>query len=318
MGSLTLGHDTEFFLAKDGKIIPATREIIPGTKKEPFKIGDNAFLQLDNVLGEITCDPSMSSSHFMDKCTETRYEVEKYLERLGYDAVFQSHHHFNPDDLMTPWARVAACEPDFAADLDDKNKPMSRKLFQTLRSASGHVHIGIDRPLDANEVLQYVRGLDFALAPLMLNAPDGFERRKLYGQAGRFRFKPYGFEYRTPDNWWFGANSPHELPYHMYSTINQVITTPMNSDLWIDINDRHSKLCSAINRGDKEAVESIIQMVGFYRLKVSKTDSLKKSGYPVFTLNSNEELLASIQSHSAGVDFGAFEEDEEDENEGMI
>ena len=305
---ITMGHDTEFFLARDGKIVPADRSIIPGTKKNPVSIGNFAHLQLDNVLGELTCAPAGGASQFMDDCSNSLWELQRFLEPKGYTAVFQSHHHFSEGDLMTPHARVAACEPDFASDLDDPMKPMNRGLFETLRTASGHIHIGCNRPLDATEVLQYVRGFDFAMAPLMLEAPDGFERRKLYGQAGRFRFKPYGFEYRTPDNWWFGA-AADEQPYHIYSTARQIMSTPDHSDMWFDINHKHSDLCAAINAGNKGLVETIIADVGFYRVKVhGSIRNALVDGNPM-----SEYLENSASAHSFL--FGDQPDEPEDELE---
>jgi hypothetical protein len=78
----------------------------------------------------------------------------------------------------------------------------------TTRVGSGHIHIGgIDDFNDVKRraVVQWMdrfEGLSCAIQDLQEEGNP--HRRRFYGQAGRYRLKPYGVEWRTPSNlnWW--------------------------------------------------------------------------------------------------------------------
>ena len=116
---LGVGTDIEFFGKKKGKIIPLDASIVPGTKDKPEQIGETAFLQLDNVLGEITFEPSYSAAEFYDKVIASKREVGTFLSSKGISPVYKSAHFFNPNDLQSVEALTAGCEPDFAANDDE-------------------------------------------------------------------------------------------------------------------------------------------------------------------------------------------------------
>jgi hypothetical protein len=72
------------------------------------------------------------------------------------------------------------------------------------RWGGGHVHVTLpENCRNERTVIRSIRNID-AIAGValvsMVGAWDDTERRLYYGQAGEFRTKPYGFEYRTPSN----------------------------------------------------------------------------------------------------------------------
>jgi hypothetical protein len=77
-----------------------------------------------------------------------------------------------------------------------------------MRTASGHLHIGLEKDADiTNEAhqLKYAtlaKHLDLFLGLRSLEWDKDTKRRQLYGNPGAVRFKPYGVEYRVLSNAW--------------------------------------------------------------------------------------------------------------------
>lgn len=86
-----------------------------------------------------------------------------------------------------------------------------------IRSAGGHIHIGLQSPLA--DMVRYNQLDEAALPPLPTlvpildfvvgntcvlidKDPRQAERRKVYGRAGEFRLPKHGLEYRTLSNFW--------------------------------------------------------------------------------------------------------------------
>jgi hypothetical protein len=96
------------------------------------------------------------------------------------------------------------CDPDFNAwDHGAANEPPD--MFQPLRTAGGHLHIGwnVDEREHQIKAMALVKQLDCFLGLWSLRLDtNGALRRSLYGKAGAFRLKPYGVEYRVLSNFW--------------------------------------------------------------------------------------------------------------------
>lgn len=229
------GTDPEFMLKdKDGNYISAI-DIIVGTPEHRLKIGEHEFYY-DNVLAEFAVKPATSKKQALDhlkECLEFLAEVVN-----PYKLVVQAYQKY-PDNIWDalneatkePIAAIAGCAIDRCGYLV-KDMEAPKKLIETTteRSGGGHVHIGDER-------LHRDYGLWLApsvvMMDLLIGIPSLFidkdrtspKRRKLYGQAGRFRICSYGLEYRTPGNFWLSSPRLAGLMYDLCEFVCNLVST---------------------------------------------------------------------------------------------
>lgn len=208
---ISIGADPEFFVAKNNKPVSAVN-LVPGDKKNPFKVGYGA-VQVDGMALEFNINPAKGMDGFlfnldkvMNKIMEMVPDYEYYnspVAEFGKEYIDQQ-----PDV-----AKALGCEPDYNAYTMDINpRPDADTPFRT---ASGHIHIGWTQDVDPlhpdhfKACARLARRLDYNLGvPSLLWDPDN-RRRALYGKAGAFRPKPYGMEYRVLSNVWL---TPEDNP----------------------------------------------------------------------------------------------------------
>lgn len=196
--TMRLGCDPEVFLVnQQGKFI-AINGYINADKNNPLQVPDMAqgfTLQEDNVSLEYGIPPAATSKEFQEYISAV---MEKSRSWLPPDVDFSksSCTIFEEDQLQHPMSRVFGCEPDYCAYTKQAN-PKPVPPHPGMRSAGGHIHVETD--LDPVEV---VKAMDVFLGVPSVLMDDGKERKKLYGKAGAFRYKPYGVEYRTLSNFW--------------------------------------------------------------------------------------------------------------------
>lgn len=200
----TIGADPELFLKdNNGKFISGVG-IIPGTKEEPFPIDQQGHaIQLDNVAAEFCIPPAKNKYDFSRSISETLIHLEKRAREVNLKLAEKcSAANFDEDQLQTWQAVTFGCDPDYNA-WTKKQNPKPSCDNPNLRSAGGHVHVGVTyddgTPIPAHEI---ARAMDLFLGVPSLDRDKDTLRRKLYGKAGAFRPKPYGAEYRTLGNWW--------------------------------------------------------------------------------------------------------------------
>ena len=298
------GTDVEFLGERDGVIIPLSPDIIPGTKENKVRIGDVAYIELDNVLGEITFDPSANRIKFRERVEISKQEVVDFLKPLGITPVYKSHHIFRPTELLTPWAMAIGCKPDQAADLNDECKEISPSLFRRMRTPGGHMHISVPEPITAIEVIQRVRALDFAIGAPLAMMQGGRQRRLMYGQGGRFRFTTYGdltgFEYRTPDCWWYGQENSN-LAANIFKIVERTMQLQLNHDGFNWINKNHSRLCTALNTDNTTVMQEMVEQQPFYSLSMPPEGIPEYDPHKMFTSTS-----VSMPSSMEGTGFADF------------
>ena len=188
--NITLGTDPEFFLFDKtiSKIVPAVG-LIGGSKYEPLIIPSGEAVLEDNVMVEFTTTICKNASELTDSINRA---LKHLREKLGtrYDFVFNATHNFDWQDLTTEQAMLFGCELDYNAYTKKANTPPDSSK-ESLRSCSGHVHIGFEDPT-LKKAIDLVKLLDLYLGVPSVLLDEDRERRKLYGRAGCFRPKPYG------------------------------------------------------------------------------------------------------------------------------
>ena len=203
---VAIGTDIELFLYDNEKagIVPCVG-ILEGTKEKPFQpegYGKGYAIQEDNVMVEYNIPPVATTPEFMTAVRNGRTMVAKELSKrhgglysLDYRTVS---HKFKARELQSPQAKLIGCEPDFDAYEGGsiRTNPPAPGL---VRSCGGHIHLGGDFNCP-DWVAALFAELFIGMRGRVHNKQS--ERSKWYGKPGIFRPKPYGIEYRTPDNSW--------------------------------------------------------------------------------------------------------------------
>lgn len=209
MEGLTFGCDPELFVfdTRKEKFVCADG-LIPGTKEEPYPV-KNGAVQVDGMAAEFNIDPVSTFEDFRRNVKSVMKQLEKMLPD-GHILVTTPHVVFDEDVWKeAPYrAKKLGCSPDFNAWTGAVNPPPKDKAMPTLRTASGHLHIGWTQDASMSDSLyvkscrDLVRQLDYYLGVWSVSVDKDPVRRRLYGKAGAMRFKPYGTEYRVLSNFW--------------------------------------------------------------------------------------------------------------------
>lgn len=218
--TISIGADPELFVRSltSGKIVSA-HDLIPGTKEKPYAVYGGA-VQVDGVAAEFNVDPSQSAEQFVARI-ETVMSVLRSM-MPGHELVTQPCVVFDKDYFysLPEKTRELGCNPDWNAWTERTNP--APDAGTTMRTASGHIHIGWDTNQDINDpywmedCFTVVKQLDYYIGAVSLLWDNDGRRRELYGKAGACRVKPYGVEYRVPSNRWL--ISPKLMKFVWYAS----------------------------------------------------------------------------------------------------
>jgi hypothetical protein len=240
-----IGADPELFL-HDGKKFISSIGRIGGTKSEPKRLLGDFALQEDNVTVEYNIPACETPDKFVWANMLMLDHIEKVAKSQGLKSVIASSAVFDDAELSTPEARVFGCDPDFDAwELMPNPRPTCAN--ENLRSAGGHIHIGIEA--SSRQKIQIVRALDLMLGVQLAFMDPASERRALYGKAGACRIKPYGVEYRTPSNVWLSDESLMENVASIAYRVSQGI----EPEILKAANTLEKQIKLAINELDEKA-----------------------------------------------------------------
>jgi len=222
MQGLKFGCDPELFVMDpDGEFVCADG-LIPGTKEHPHPV-EHGAVQVDGMAAEFNIDPVTNYKDFRRNVLAVRRQLAEMLPN-GYKLVTTPSVVFTDKvwDSSPDEAKVLGCSPDFNAWTGCPNPP-PKPPVKTLRTASGHLHVGwldndanIGDPLYIKSACDLVKQLDWYLGAWSTRIDSDNTRRSLYGKAGAMRFKPYGVEYRVLSNFWL------ENEYRMLNTWNRM------------------------------------------------------------------------------------------------
>lgn len=206
---ITIGADPELFVRnRETKMLVSAHDLLPGTKESPYKVAYGA-VQVDGVAAEFNIEPAADETHFTYFCTEVRGSLQTMLGSK-YELVMEPVAVFDPVywDGLPKKPKELGCNPDFNAWTASVNPAPDASASPTMRTASGHIHIGWGDGFDVNDAGHFqdccvvAKQMDYWLGIHSLLWDDDPRRRTLYGKAGCFRPKPYGVEYRTMSNKW--------------------------------------------------------------------------------------------------------------------
>lgn len=219
----TIGADPEFFVKRFGKLVSA-HGLIAGTKEAPMPVKYGA-VQVDGMALEFNIDPAADFKSFERNMVNVLGQITAMVP--GYEVFIEPVAEFGLEYLsqQSEEAQELGCNPDFNAYTKTTNPRPDPKM--PFRTASGHVHIGWHKePVDPNDpnhleaCYALTKTLDlFIGAPSLLWDKDD-KRRQLYGQAGAFRPKSYGMEYRVLSNKWIDNPLWRKFVYH--NTLNAI------------------------------------------------------------------------------------------------
>lgn len=196
-----IGCDAEFFGKKNGRHVSLIGRV-GGTKADPRKTKHGA-VQEDNVAAEINTIPASTEDELVSNVAAVIEDLKEIVEpqEIEIDTTSASAM-FDDSELEHPDAKRFGCDPDFDAWLAEMRE-MPTDVPPNLRTCGGHIHFGYKFKDGVNAILDFVKWCDVFLAlPAVAAGVEDATRKKLYGQAGTFRVKPYGVEYRTLSNFW--------------------------------------------------------------------------------------------------------------------
>jgi hypothetical protein len=203
--TVLVGADPEVFVRDKFGRFRSAHGLIPGTKKDPYAVQDGA-VQVDGMALEFNITPAKTRDEFIHHIGSVMGQLAAMVP--DYTLVVEPTAKFHGNHMRTlpEEALELGCEPDFNAYTGGENpRPDNRT---TMRTAAGHVHIGITEGADVkseehmNRCITLIKYLDVFLGLPSLLWDNDNKRRSMYGKAGAFRPKPYGAEYRTLSNRW--------------------------------------------------------------------------------------------------------------------
>lgn len=231
---ILFGADPELILTDGKRHVPAWR-VTKGTKESHVTLhpSTNVSVHADGVALEYNFPPANAKT-FSTVAKNALHEVAvlalsaKLEIKLGATA-----DGFDAADLMHPLALMTGCDPDFCAYSEYPTIP--RNLMPPspngIKFFGGHIHIGYPVDLIPPHALARVMDALYYLQEVAYD-PQG-PRREFYGQAGVFRPKAYGLEYRTPSNFWVASSSRiQSITQRMVAFFDLLMRSPKRVNEW--------------------------------------------------------------------------------------
>lgn len=244
----TVGADPEVFVTNDNGLVSA-HNMVGGTKEEPQPV-KNGAVQVDGMALEFNIDPCKNQRQFVSRIKNVMGQLEGMIPE-GHKLEIASTANFGKEyiDQQPDEAKILGCDPDYNAYTGGVNPAPDADM--PFRTAAGHIHIGWGDDMDVNDpnlieaCKTLVKNLDAFVGFPSLILDEDNERRKLYGQAGAYRPKPYGVEYRVLSNFWLKNEAYMKW---VYQAVRKAIIQSMEYGA---VNDRFQLFVQEhINKGD--------------------------------------------------------------------
>jgi hypothetical protein len=230
----TFGSDPELLVVKQG-VPKSAIGVVQGSIENRISIKGHQFYY-DNVLAECAIKPGKNKKEVLKHFKEA---LQIYADMVKpFELSPTACAEFPSWELEDKDARKVGCAPDYCAyEMKLKDPPKEAIESGNLRSCGGHVHLGSD--LLAGEgpepiLAIYLLDLFVGVPSLWLDHdPSSSRRRAIYGQAGRYREKDYGIEYRSLGNFWLSGPELTGLIYDLCMFVQDFIQKGGGWDLWV-------------------------------------------------------------------------------------
>jgi hypothetical protein len=264
---ISLGSDPEVFaINPNGEVTTSLAAGIQGDKQNVFDIGDGYSIHKDNILVELNVPISNTKEEFIATMLEGWKKLLKAMAPFSYRIA--SSLEIDEDILAgDPNASEFGCDPDICAWTGKSKRPSDNSASDTLRTAGGHIHIGFSGESDLDFNIRLVKILDILLGIPSVVLDEDNRRRGIYGQAGSFRHKPYGLEYRSLSNFW--VNSPQLIDW-IWNSVETALDIAQ-SDFVIDESSDAQLIQDCINDSDIELVKHFDKI---YKLEIHEIREL--------------------------------------------
>jgi hypothetical protein len=200
-----LGCDPEIFLLDQNEKFFSAIDTFGGTKARPrplLELGTGFCVQEDNVALEFNIPPSDGKEVFVKNVNSIiNFLADAAKDQFGCLFSTESAALWPEEQLTDIRALEFGCDPDYNA-WTGKQNPRPKAADWRLRSAGGHVHVGVEEKLDRAQKRRLIRLMDLHLGVPSVVMDKGDMRKEMYGKHGAMRFKSYGVEYRTLSNFW--------------------------------------------------------------------------------------------------------------------
>lgn len=205
------GADPELFIrnTKNNRFISA-HDIIPGTKKEPFKVARGA-VQRDGVAAEFNIDPAPTFDEFKFNIDTVVAQLTEMVKdhNPNYELVALPTAKFGPKyfENLPEESKELGCDPDFNA-INGLENPRPDPNGKPFRTGGGHFHLGWTKDADVSDIGHIrdcrvvINNIHRVMASFETRWDKDTKRRNLYGKPYSYRPKHFGVEYRYLSNAW--------------------------------------------------------------------------------------------------------------------
>lgn len=233
-----IGSDPEFGVVNQAGTPSSVIGILPGNKKKPFDIGEGCGVQVDNVMAELTIPPANTKQEFVNSIMYGKQKINELLAPYGLMVRSISSARYSEEALDNDIARTFGCDPSYCIYTKKVSPRPTPEEVGNLRSCGTHIHIGADRLLSIPEIERLIFCMDMFLGVPSILIDEDSDRRRLYGNAGDFRFTNTDtytrVEYRTLGG--IFTESPQLMEYVYDQTIKAIDFFNNNPELEINKN----------------------------------------------------------------------------------
>lgn len=249
MQNYFVGCDPEIFLVDETGSFVSSIDRVGGSKEFPRPIdNEGCAVQEDNVAVEYNIPPVNTVEDFIHYNRKVLGYLAEHASQQGLKLHIVPSAHFPKAELKDPRARVFGCDPDYNAWKGGEQNPRPNAKDKTLRSAGGHIHLGIK---DLDHIL-LIKAMDLFCGVGMLQYDKDTERRELYGKPGAFRIKPYGVEYRTLSNAWLQSDETIRYVWRQQERAVEFVRSGKAADLLRDGTELSEKVQECLLTGNPE------------------------------------------------------------------